>query len=107
MCPFWITTSFFSPSVSGRRSIAPVLFQVMHAAVATEMAEAAPEVTIAAGTPSKLAIRAPTFSCSSGIGTNHCAASAIACTTSGGMIEPPSVVYVPWPLISGLMLSLE
>ena len=66
--------------------------QVMHAAVATVIAEAAPAVTIAAGTPIRLAIRAPTFSCSSGIETNAPAASAIACTTSGGISEPPSVV---------------
>ena len=64
----------------------------MQAAVATVIAEAAPAVTIAAGTLSSPAIRAPTFSCSSGIETNQPAASAIACTTSGGISEPPRVV---------------
>ena len=64
----------------------------MQAAVATVIAEAAPAVTIAAGTPSRSAIRAPTFSCSSVIETNEPAASAIACTTSGGINEPPRAV---------------
>ena len=42
----------------------------MQAAVAIVIAEAAPAVTIAAGTPMRSAIRAPTFSCSSVIETN-------------------------------------
>ena len=71
----------------------------MQAAVATVIAEAAPAVTMAAGTPRSSAIRAPAFSCSSGIETNHPAASAIARTTSGGISEPPTTVTVPWALI--------
>ena len=64
----------------------------MQATVAIVIADAAPVVTIAAGTSSSLAMRAPAFSCSSGIDTNAPAASAIACTTSGGISEPPRVV---------------
>ena len=85
-------TSFRSPSVSGSRSIASGVSRTMQAAVATVMAEAAPAVIIADGTLSSAAILAPTFSWSSGIETNHPAASVIACSTSGGMSEPPSVV---------------
>ena len=44
----------------------------------------------------------PAFSCSSGIETNHPAASAIARTTSGGINEPPTTVTVPWALIKVL-----
>lgn len=64
----------------------------MQAAVATVMADAAPAVIIADGTSSSAAILAPTLSWSSGMGTNHPAASVIARSTSGGMSEPPSVV---------------
>lgn len=64
----------------------------MQAAVATEIAEAAPAVTIAAGTPSRPAILAPTFFWSSGIETNDPAAATIASMTSGGMREPPRLV---------------
>ena len=74
----------------------------MAAAVPTAIAEAAPAVTIAAGTPSSPAIRAPTFSWSSGTETNHRAASAIACTTSAGISEPPTTVTVPCGVDQGL-----
>ena len=79
----------------------------MQAAVPTAIAEAAPAVTIAAGTPRSPAIRAPTFSCNSGIETNHSAASAIARTTSGGITEPPTTVTVPCALIRVLTPSWE
>ena len=69
----------------------------------TLMAEAAPHVTIAAGAWSNSAMRAPTFFCNSGSGMKYRDASSIACTTSGGMIEPPNTVTTPTPLITGLM----
>ena len=80
------------PGGLGKLSMAAGLSRTMQAAVATVIAEAAPAVTIAAGTLSSAAIRSPTFSCSSGIETNQPAASFIAWSTSGGMSDPPRVV---------------
>ena len=74
---------------------------VMAAAVATAIAEAAPAVTIAAGTPTSSAMRAPAFCCRSGTCTNCREASSIARTTSGGISDPPRMVTVPMPLMTG------
>jgi hypothetical protein len=65
------------------------------------MADAAPQVTIAAGACSSSAIRAPTFFSSSGSGMKKRDASSIARITSGGMIDPPSTVTTPTQLITG------
>src|SRR3954470_20059855 len=73
-----------------------------HAAVPTVIAEAAPQVTIAAGACSNSAIRAPTFFSSSGTGMKYRDASSMARMTSGGMIDPPRTVTTPTPLITGL-----
>src|SRR6185436_17847486 len=66
------------------------------------IADAAPHVTIAAGAFSSSAMRAPTFFSRSGSGMKWRDASSIARTTSGGMIEPPSTVTTPTPLMTGL-----
>src|SRR5437016_4025875 len=76
------------------------------AAVPTAMAEAAPQVTMAAGASSNVAIRAPTFFSSSGNGMKKRDASCMALMTSGGMIEPPSTVTTPTPLMTGLIPRL-
>src|SRR5204863_8322692 len=46
-------------------------------------------------------MRAPTFFSSSGSGMKNRDASSMARTTSGGMIEPPSTVTTPTPLMTG------
>ncbi len=74
----------------------------MQAAVATVIADAAPAVTIAAGTPTRLAIRAPTFSCSSVIETNAPAASAIACNDLGRHQRAPQRRVSPLAVDHGL-----
>src|SRR4051812_26325161 len=47
-------------------------------------------------------MRAPTFFSSSGSGMKNRDASSMARITSGGMIEPPSTVTTPTPLMTGL-----
>src|SRR5207248_10759113 len=93
--------SFFIPVVSGRRrslSGSPIATQ---AAVPIVMAEAQPQVTMAAGAPRSSAIRAPTFFWSSERDTKCLEACSIASTTSGGIIDPPRWVTTPTPLITG------
>ena len=68
----------------------------------TAIADAAPQVTIAAGACRSSAIRAPTFFSSSGSGMKYRDASSMARMTSGGMIEPPRTVTTPTPLMTGL-----
>jgi len=68
------------------------------AAVATVIAEAAPAVTMAAGTPMSSAIRAPALAWRSGRCTKCREAFSIARTTSGGISDPPRIVTVPMPL---------
>lgn len=63
--------------------------------------EAAPPVTIAAGTFRILARCSPAFFWRSANGMKCLPASSIAATTSGGMMDPPSIVTVPMPLITG------
>ena len=69
-------------------------------------AEAAPQVTMAAGACSNSAMRAPTLRSSSGSGMKKRLASSIAWITSGGMIDPPRTVTTPTPLMTGLIPRL-
>ncbi|MEZ5366373.1 MAG: hypothetical protein R2748_29555 [Bryobacterales bacterium] len=72
-------TSFFTPVVSGMRRIFSGSLPAMHAAVASMMEPAPPELTIAASTPMSLTdASAPTAFCRSISGTNTPAAEAIA-----------------------------
>ena len=105
-CDFCWITSKRIPSRFGRRWSLAGSPCDRQAAVPTEMAEAAPQVTIAAGACSSSARRIPTLFSSSGSGMKKRDASSIARMTSGGIIEPPRTVTTPTPLITGLIPRL-
>ena len=80
------------PLVSGSWSIASGFSRTMQAAVATVMAEAAPAVTIAAGTLSSAAILAADFFLELGDRDEPPGRLCHRLHDLGGMSEPPSVV---------------
>ena len=89
------------PLASGKRVGLGAISAMQAGGGAAVMAEAAPQAIMAAGTPIISAIFWPALRCRLGTWTKCFEASTMAATTSGGMIDPPSTVTVPMPLITG------
>ena len=104
---FWITTSFFMPVVSGSWAILSGSVPAMHAATLSACAAAPPDVTNAASTPSRSAMKSPDFRRSSCISTVPRFASSIACVTRSLCPHPPSSVATPHALITRRTPSLS
>ena len=90
------------PVVSGSWPIFCLSLPAMHAAALRVSADAAPEVTWAASTPSRPAMCAPAFRSSSGMSTQFRFASAIRSRLCWVSIDPPFVVSAPAAFISRL-----
>jgi hypothetical protein len=87
-----MTISFFNPEVSGRAFILEALRPARQAAAASVRAAEAPDVTMPASAPVASAITRLAVSCRSSIRTKHFAASCMACSTSGAIRQPPTLV---------------
>src|ERR1700712_2414342 len=98
-------TSGRGPGRFGNSLIFSGFVPVIAAAVLSNMAHAAPEVTIADSTCSISAILAPTLSCNSYILAKSCEVELIASSTSGGINEPDKKVMVTDALITGVTPS--
>ena len=95
------------PSVLGSWPILPGSAPAMHAAALRAWAAAAPDVTKAASTPSRSAMKSPDFCRSSRISTGLRFASSIALVTFSVQAHPPSSVDTPHALMMRRTPSLS
>src|SRR4051812_10766715 len=98
-------TSGRGPGRFGNSLIFSASVPVMAAAVLSNIAHAAPDVTMADSTCSISAILAPTLSCTSYILAKSCAVELIASNTSGNINDPDKKVMVTDALITGVTPS--